>query len=178
MVSIPAPQTRKLRDHRGAFPGHTVGRWSLTPRICPHSHCAMPLPVTPTQPPSTVRLFPSQIPDPQGALSLEAFGHPKLLEPLYEPPSQAALPLPKVFAPAWAMQARTLTLGGGGVAFGRLHRPLFPLVINMGFSDNAGGWGGDAAVVPMAVGQTWTPHCCDQGNLTSCVHGPLALLLQ
>lgn len=34
-------------------------------------------------------------------------------------------------------------------------RTPFSLVINMGFPDNAGGSGGGAAGVPMAVGHTW-----------------------
>lgn len=35
------------------------------------------------------------------------------------------------------------------------HRNLFPLVINVGFPDNTGGSGSNAAGVPMAMGQTW-----------------------
>lgn len=45
------------------------------------------------------------------------------------------------------MQARALNRGPGGLAG-------FPLVMNMGFPDNAGGLGSDAVGVPRAVGQT------------------------
>lgn len=60
-------------------------------------------------------------------------------------------------------------------------RTLFPLVINMGFLDNAGGvgrwhgWGSDGRGSDLALSDSC---CCDQGNLTSCVHELLTLLLQ
>lgn len=51
------------------------------------------------------------------------------------------------------MQARSPIWRPGGLS--GFHRTLFPLVVNVGFSDNAGGLGGNAAGVPRAVGQTW-----------------------
>lgn len=62
-------------------------------------------------------------------------------------------PHPQVFAPARAIQPRALSRGLGRLA--GFHRTLFPLVMSMGFSDNAGGLGSDAAGVAMAGGQTW-----------------------
>lgn len=141
----------------GAFPGHTVGQWSLT-RLLPSQSLCYAATSDPHSAPLHCQNFASQIPDLQGALCLGVLGRANLLEPLskplsWTPPSQP----PKVFAPACTIQARTLNWGTGQGCLAGFRRTLFPLVINMGFPDNVGGSGSDVAGVPMAMGQTWTP---------------------
>lgn len=47
---IPTPRARKLRDVHEGFPGSHSQSVVSDPRICPHSHFAMLLPMVPTQP--------------------------------------------------------------------------------------------------------------------------------
>lgn len=68
----------------GAFPGHTVGQWSLTQPLPSQSLCYAAT-SDPHSAPLHRQNFASQIPDLQGALCLGVLGHPNLLEPLSKP---------------------------------------------------------------------------------------------
>lgn len=157
-IRIPIPQTRKLRDVYGGFSRPQSQPVVSDPRICPQKHYAMLLPVAPTQPHPPSDPLPIKSRSPGGALcSGHIFFDHGLLEPLSEPsavevsiwtpPSTSQVP-----TPGWAMQARALRRGPGGLT--GFHRTLFPLVTSMGFPDSAGVLGSDVAGVPMAVGET------------------------
>lgn len=98
---IPAPQTKELRVRHGAFPGHKVGQWSLTPASASQSLCYAAT-SDPHSAPLHRQALASQIPDLRGALCLGALGHPNLPEPLSEPLSwtpHALPPNPRPYLP-------------------------------------------------------------------------------
>lgn len=145
----------------GAFPGHKVGQWPLTPASALPILCCAATSDAHSAPLHGQALA-SRIPHLQGALRLGALGRPNLLEPLswtpHALPPHTHTPLPpKVLVPAWAIRPELSTAGvwqGSQNPVSSGHKHDFP--------DNIGGLGSDAVWGSYGRGSDLDPHCCDQ----------------
>lgn len=149
---------RNSRDVRGGLPRSADG---LCPSACPRSHHAKLLPLVPTQPSPLSEPVPIKSRPPRGTLFVGTWTLPPTLTSWncclsHRRWGRALGP------PSWSF---TLTFGHKGQS--SRQRPLgcavvshnlFLLVKNMGFPNNAGESGRDAAGVLMVVGRTWLPE--------------------